>query len=88
MTDELLDSAAEQLAAVPGLSWSQAAWKDFLSCSPELQQSMLEELVASADPPGADWAHDVLKVLEVLVAVAGGVTGVTGAISGFQSVHF
>jgi len=82
------DEVAEQLATVPGLAWTPAAWRDFLACPPELQASLLAELRASATPPGADWAAGVLRVLKDVLLVAGAISGVTGAVSGIQGVKW
>jgi hypothetical protein len=85
MTEQELDDA---LASVPGLSWPAAAWADWRTLPDDLKLSTLQELQASSENPGPDWAGAVLKVLEAFVAVAGGVSGVTGAIAGIQSVKW
>jgi hypothetical protein len=84
-TEEDVD---EVLASIPGLQWSRADWRDFRACPPDVQKRNLTILAASAQNPGPDWAGKTLTVLKVILAVASGVAGITGAIAGVQGVKW
>jgi hypothetical protein len=90
---ELPDSPTSEdvggvLASIPGLRWDRAAWVDLLACPKDVQLRNLTVLAASSEAPGADWAAKVLDVLKVIVVVAGGISGVAGAIAGVQSIKW
>ena len=83
-----VEEIASVLPQIPGLHWDKQAWSDFLGSSKDAQLRDLKVLAASAQAPGVDTMKIIVKVLETIVVVAGGISGVSGAIAGIQSVKW
>lgn len=82
------DDVAGILLSIPGLRWDRQALADILASPPDVAKRDLLVLAASSEKPGADVMGMVVKVLETVVVVAGGIAGITGAIAGVQSVKW
>jgi len=78
------DVATDLAMAVP--HWTRERWDRFLSLEPNEQVLEAQMLADSAEGPTRSEWETALQILEVAATVAGCVTGITGAISGIQSV--
>jgi hypothetical protein len=82
------DDIAGAVLAIPGLKMDRQALVDILSSPHDVAERDIKVYAASAVTESHGALDTFVKVLEVIVAVAGGISGVTGAIAGIQSVKW
>ena len=77
VTDELTTKLA-----TTGIGWDKTRWDRFVtSLTPEEQQLEVQMMLDAAAPPSTDAWNVVLTILQDVLVVAAGVTGIAGAIS-------
>lgn len=82
------DDIAGVLLSIPGLKLDRQSLADILASPPDVAERDIQVLFASSVLPSSDTMGTFLNVLKVIVTVAGGISGVTGAIAGVQSVKW
>lgn len=82
------DDIAGAVMSIPGLRLDRQALADILASPPDVAERDIQVLAASSVTTSSGAWDTFVNVLKVIVVVASGVAGVSGAISGVQAIKF